>query len=263
MVVNVYNQLPKRKYQSLKRNKGKRYLIPKLRFNNNIEEISIPFDETNDNSTEENNNRKYAKGSHRKSINVNFTDKRYMPEEPNVKSIHKHSYNTLQKLKKKGTYFLNGGTKKSVRINSVVTTRALNTSNNAREARKSGHINRFNTNELDSWYKNLAARYNKTQRIKNHKALIKNLVGSLSPSKSKQIVKGGNIETINPLVEKKLQNLYDERKSLVKKLTMNNTRRTEIKIDIIDQKIKDYIHNGVRGLRGSTRKLMNNVAKNT
>jgi hypothetical protein len=122
MVLNIYNELPKRKYQSLKRNKGKRYLIPKLRFNNNIEERSIPFDETNDNSTEENNNRKYAKGRHRKSINVNFTDKRYMPEEPDVKSIHKHSYNTLQKLKKKGTYFLNGGTKKykaTKRINST------------------------------------------------------------------------------------------------------------------------------------------------
>jgi hypothetical protein len=68
-----------------------------------------------------------------------------------------------------------------------------------------------------------------------------------------------NIKKINPLVEKKLENLYDERKNLVNSYVKNNSRKTKVKLDIINLKIKNLVRNGTRGLKNSTRKIMNNL----
>jgi hypothetical protein len=177
----VNNPLKNLKSTRLKRNKGSRHLIPKLRFSNNVEERHIPYDNDNNYKTLHNiySGRKGFRGKHRESINVNKTNKRYMPNEFNNNNVSKKRKNTLRKLKNKGNLFLNGGM----------------------------------------------------------------------------------VEKVNPLVEKKLQNLYNKREDLIKNV-VNNSRKTKVKLDVIDLKIKEYIKNGYRGLRGSTRRIMNKVNNN-
>jgi len=179
--VVVNNPLKNVKTTRLKRNKGSRHLIPKLRFSNNVEERYIPYDNDNNYKTSLNYHlgRKGFRGKHRESINVNKTNKRYMPNEFNNNNVSKKRKNTLRKLKEKGNLFLEGGT----------------------------------------------------------------------------------VEKVNPLVEKKLQNLYNKREDL-KKNVVNNSRKTKVKLDVIDLKIKEYVKNGYRGLRGSTRRIMNKVNNN-
>ena len=165
----------------LKRNKGSRHLIPKLRFSNNVEEREIPYN-NNDNYKTLNNTfsgRKGFRGKHRKSINVNMTNKRHMSPGLSENEVSKYRKNTLRKLKNKGNLFLDGGAN----------------------------------------------------------------------------------DKLNPLVEKKLQNLYNERKDFVKRMNMSN-RKNMSRLNIIDLKIKEYVKDGYRGLRGSTRKIMNKVNNN-
>ena len=69
------------------------------------------------------------------------------------------------------------------------------------------------------------------------------------------------VEKVNPLVEKKLENLYNQRKSFVKTMNMNN-RKNMSKLNTLDLKIKEFVKNGYRGLRGSTRRIMNKVNNN-
>ena len=73
--------------------------------------------------------------------------------------------------------------KKIVRISNNVNIRTLKNSNSAREARKSGHINRSNRNELPKYYTNREDRNKKTKRIRNHTESIRKIVGVLSKSK--------------------------------------------------------------------------------
>lgn len=87
-------------------------------------------------------------------------------------------------------------------------------------------------------------------------------MNTVSKYRKKTLRKGGVIETKNPLVEKKLQNLYNKREDLVKNMVNNNSRKTRVKLDMLDLKIKNYVKNGYRGLRGSTRKIMNKVNTN-
>jgi hypothetical protein len=178
----IFVNNPLMKNKSLKRNKGSRFLIPKLRFSNSVEEKFIPYNNENNFKTPTNYHlgRKGFRGKHRQSIVVNNTNKRYIPDNLNINSVSKHRRNTLRKLHNKNDLFLEGG------------------------------------------------------------------LG----------------DKINPLVEKKLQNLYDKRKDLVKDFTANHNKKTEVKLDMLNLKIKELVHNGVRGLRGSTRKIMNNLNKN-
>ena len=179
---NIFTNNPlKLTNKSLKRNKGSRFLIPKLRFNNNVEEKYIPYNNEDNYKTLRNYGigRKGFRGKHREPIIVNSRNKRHMPDPVDVNTVSKHRKNTLRKLHNKGNLFL-----------------------------------------------------------------------------------GGTINTINPLVEKKLQNLYNKRKDLVKDFSSNRDRRTEVKLDMLNLKIKELVHNGARGLRGSTRKIMNNLSKN-
>ena len=80
----------------------------------------------------------------------------------------------------------NNSVKKSVRISNVVKTLRLNNSNSAKEARKSGNVNRTNRNELPLYYINRIEHNNKTKRIRNHTESIRKIVGILSPSKTKR-----------------------------------------------------------------------------
>jgi len=178
---NNSNNSVKSKNTRLKRNKGSRHLIPKLRFSNNVEEREIPYN-NNDNYKTLNNmfsGRKGFRGKHRKPINVNFTNKRHMSPGLSENEISKYRKNTLRKLKNKDDLFLDGGA--------------------------------------------------------NNK--------------------------LNPLIEKKLQNLYNERKDFVKTINMNN-RKNMSRLNTLDLKIKEYVKDGYRGLRGSTRKIMNKVNNN-
>jgi hypothetical protein len=178
----VNNPLRNVKSPRLKRNKGSRHLIPKLRFSNNVEERYIPYDNDNNYKTLNNlySGRKSFRGKHRESINVNRTNKRHMSLGLSENEVSKYRKNTLHKLKNKNNLFLNGGM----------------------------------------------------------------------------------VEKVNPLVEKKLQNLYNKREDLVKNIVNNNSRKTKVKLDMINLKIKEYVKNGYRGLRGSTRKIMNKVNTN-
>jgi hypothetical protein len=72
---------------------------------------------------------------------------------------------------------------------------------------------------------------------------------------------GGTNEKVNPLIEKKLQNLYNQRKNFVKTINIRN-RKNMSKLNTLDLKIKEYVKNGYRGLRNSTRKLMNKINTN-
>ena len=69
------------------------------------------------------------------------------------------------------------------------------------------------------------------------------------------------IEKTNPLVEKKLENLYEQRKDFVKTIKIGD-RKNMSKLDTLNLRIKEYVKNGYRGLRGSTRKIMKNLSKN-
>ena len=177
----VNNPLRKMKTMRLPRNKGSRYLIPKLRFSNNIEERHIPYDKDNNYKLPLNyySGRKGFRGKHRESINRNKTNMRHMPSEFNMDTVSKYRKNTLNKLKNKNNYFLNGGT----------------------------------------------------------------------------------VEKTNPLIEKRLENLYDQRKDFVKTLKIGD-RKNMTKLNTLDLRIKDYVKNGYRGLRGSTRKIMKNLSNN-
>jgi hypothetical protein len=77
----------------------------------------------------------------------------------------------------------NNSVKKSVRISNVVKTLRLNNSNSAKEARKSGNVNRTNRNELPTFYTNRIEHNNKRKRIRNHTESIRKIVGVLSKSK--------------------------------------------------------------------------------
>lgn len=180
--VVVNNPLKRVKSPRLKRNKGSRYLIPKLRFSNNVEEREIPHNKNNNYKTFRNlyYGRKSFRGKHRTPINVNFTNTTHMPSyKLSENEVSKYRKNTLRKLANKKNYFLNGGT----------------------------------------------------------------------------------VEKVNPLVEKKLENLYNQRKSFVKTMNMTN-RKNMSKLNTINLKIKEFIKNGYRGLRGSTRRIMNKVNNN-
>ena len=178
----IFVNNPLKKNRSLKRNKGSRFLIPKLRFGNSVEEKFIPYNNENNFKTVEDYHlgRKGFRGRHRQPIIVNYSNTKHMPDNINFNTVSKHRRNTLRKLHNKDDLFLEGG------------------------------------------------------------------LG----------------EKMNPLVEKKLQNLYNTRKELVKDFTSNHNRKTEVKLDILNLKIKELVHNGARGLRGSTRKIMNNLSKN-
>ena len=82
-----------------------------------------------------------------------------------------------------------------------------------------------------------------------------------SKYRKKTLRNGGANEKVNPLIEKKLQNLYNQRKNFVKTINARN-RKNMTKLNTIDLKIKEYVKNGYRGLRNSTRKLMNKVNNN-
>jgi hypothetical protein len=177
----VDNPLQHVKSPRLKRGKGNRHLLPKLRFSNNVEERHIPYNKDNNYQTPLNfySGRKGFRGKHRESINVNLTNKRHITPGLSENEISKYRKNTLRKLQNKKNLFLNGGT----------------------------------------------------------------------------------VEKTNPLIEKKLENLYDQRKDFVKTLKIGN-RKNLSKLDTLNLKIKEYVKNGYRGLRGSTRKIMTNFSKN-
>ena len=179
--VVVNNPLKHVKSPRLKRNKGSRYLIPKLRFSNNIEEREIPYNNNNNYKTVHNiySGRKGFRGKHRTPINVNRTNTRYWPPKLNINNVTKKRENTLRKLANKKNLFLNGGM----------------------------------------------------------------------------------IEKTNPLIEKKLENLYEQRKDFVKTIKIGD-RKNMSKLDTLNLRIKEYVKNGYRGLRGSTRKIMKNLSKN-
>jgi hypothetical protein len=178
----VDNPLKHVKSPRLKRGKGNRHLLPKLRFSNNVEERHIPYHKDNNYKTLDNyySGRKSFRGKHRERINVNFTNTTHMPSSKlSENEVSKYRKNTLRKLKNKDDLFLDGGA--------------------------------------------------------NNK--------------------------LNPLIEKKLQNLYNERKDFVKTINMNN-RKNMSRLNTLDLKIKEYVKDGYRGLRGSTRKIMNKVNNN-
>jgi hypothetical protein len=179
--VAVNNPLKHVKSPRLKRNKGSRYLLPKLRFSNNVEERHIPYNKNNNYKTPHNIylGRKGFRGKHRTSINVNTTNKRHMSPGLSENEVSKYRKNTLRKLKNKNNLFLNGGM----------------------------------------------------------------------------------VEKVNPLVEKKLENLYNQRKSFVKTMNMTN-RKNLTKLNTLNLRIKNFVKNGYRGLRGSTRRIMNKVNNN-
>ena len=171
------NPMRKMKSIRLKRDKGSRYLIPKTRFSNNVEERYIPYNKDNNYKLPANyfSGRKGFRSKYRKSINVNTTNMRHMPSELNMNAVSKYRRNTLRKLNNEKGFFFDGGVNKT-----------------------------------------------------------------------------------NPLIEKKLQNLYNQRKNYVKTLNIRN-RKNMTKLNTLDLKIKGYVKNGYRGLRGSTRKLMNKL----
>uniref|UniRef100_A0A6C0D7H4 Uncharacterized protein n=1 Tax=viral metagenome TaxID=1070528 RepID=A0A6C0D7H4_9ZZZZ len=177
----INNPLTKMKSRKLHRNKGSRFLIPKTRFSNNIEERYIPYDNKNNYKLPLNyfSGRKGFRGKHRESINTDKSNMSHMPSDININTVSKYRKNTLQKLKNKKNYFLDGGV----------------------------------------------------------------------------------IEKTNPLFEKKLQNLYNERKDFVKTLNIRN-RKNMTKLNTLDFKIKEYVKNGYHGLRTSTRKIMKNLSNN-
>jgi hypothetical protein len=178
----VNNPLRNVKSPRLKRNKGSRYLIPKFRFSNNVEEREIPYNKNNNYKTFRNlyYGRKSFRGKHRTPINVNMTNTTHMQSSKlSENEVSKYRKNTLRKLANKKNYFLDGGM----------------------------------------------------------------------------------VEKVNPLVEKKLQNLYNKREDLVKTMNMNN-RKNMTKLNTLNLKIKEYVKNGYRGLRGSTRRIMNKVNNN-
>jgi len=177
----VDNPLQHVKSPRLKRGKGNRHLLPKLRFSNNVEERHIPYNKNNNYKTLYNrfSGRKSFRGKHRERINVNRTNKSHLGPALNVNAVSSYRKNTLRKLQNKKNLFLDGGM----------------------------------------------------------------------------------IEKTNPLVEKRLENLYDQRKDFVKTLKIGN-RKNLSKLDTLNLKIKEYVKNGYRGLRGSTRKIMTNFSKN-
>lgn len=177
----VNNPLRKLQNTKLKRNKGSRYLIPKLRFSNNVEEKHIPYNKNNNYKLPANyfSGRKGFRGKHRESIVTNMTNTQNLPNSMDAYSVSKYRKNTLRKLANKKNYFLNGGTN----------------------------------------------------------------------------------EKVNPLIEKKLQNLYNQRENFVKTINIRN-RKNMSKLNTLDLKIKEYVKNGYRGLRNSTRKLMNKINTN-
>ena len=179
---SVTNPLKKVKSKTrLKRGKGNRHLLPKLRFSNNVEVKHIPYNKNNNYKTFNNyySGRKSFRGKHRESIHVNKTNTRYWPPKLNINNVTKKRENTLRKLANKKNLFLNGGM----------------------------------------------------------------------------------IEKTNPLVEKKLENLYEQRKDFVKTIKIGD-RKNMSKLDTLNLRIKEYVKNGYRGLRGSTRKIMKNLSKN-
>jgi len=165
----------------LKRNKGNRHLLPKLRFSNNVEERHIPYHKNNNYKTFSNlfSGRKSFRGKHRERIVVNKTDRENRDNKYNKNAVIKHRNNTLRKLKEKDNLFLNGGM----------------------------------------------------------------------------------VEKVNPLVEKKLENLYNQRKNFVKTMNMKNSKNLT-KLNTLNLKIKGFVKNGYRGLRSSTRRIMNKVNNN-
>ena len=178
---NNSNNSVNSKSRRLKRNKGSRYLVSKLRFSNNVEERHIPYNNNNNYKTPNNmfSGRKGFRGKHRKSINVNKTDKRHMSPGLSENEVSQYRKNTLRKLKNKGNLFLDGGSN----------------------------------------------------------------------------------DKLNPLIEKKLQNLYNKRKDFVKTMNMNN-RTNMSRLNTLNLRIKEYVKDGYRGLRNSTRKIMNKVNNN-
>jgi len=177
----VDNPLKSIKNTRMKRGKGNRHLLPKLRFSNNVEERHIPYNKNNNYKTFRNlfSGRKSFRGKHRERINVNRTNKSHLGPALNMNAVSSYRKNTLRKLQNKKNLFLDGGM----------------------------------------------------------------------------------IEKTNPLVEKKLENLYDQRKNFVKTLKIGD-RKNLSKLDTLNLRIKDYVKNGYRGLRGSTRKIMTNFSKN-
>lgn len=112
------------------------------------------------------------------------------------------------------------------------------------------NINRTNLNNIPDVFLT-------SNNISNYR---KNILHKLK-NKENLFLNGGMVVKTNPLVEKKLQNLYNKREELVKNI-VNNSRKTKVELDIVNLKIKEYVKNGYRGLRGSTRKIMNKVNNN-
>jgi len=114
--VVVNNPLKQVKSPRLKRNKGSRYLIPKLRFSNNVEERHIPYNKNNNYKTFRNlyYGRKSFRGKHRERINVNRANKRHMSPGLSENEVSKYRKNTLRKLKNKNNLFLDGASTRRI-----------------------------------------------------------------------------------------------------------------------------------------------------
>jgi hypothetical protein len=195
------------KSKKLKREKGSRYLVPKLRFSNSVEENYIPFNKRDNYHLPNDGRMKTYRSRHRESIKVNENNLNNYPpyvynkniEMQKDRRINNHKKNIFDKLHAKGNLFLTGGV--------------------------AGKINPLHG------------------KMREH---------------SERNIHTENVGKINPLFEKKLDDLEDKRDDLLKNIEIMNKEKWQ-KLGEIDFKIKQLAFNGARGLRNSTRKTMNKL----
>jgi len=195
------------KSKKLKREKGSRYLIPKLRFSNSVEEKYLPYNNEDNYTLPNNDKMKSYRSRHREKIYVDRSNRNNLPTyktNRNVaireaKIINNHKKNIFDKLHAKANLFLTGGV--------------------------AGKINPLQGKMRESSERNIHTE---------------------------------NVGKINPLFEKKLDDLEDKRDDLLKNIEIMNKEKWQ-KLGEIDFKIKQLAYNGARGLRNSTRKTMNKL----
>ena len=107
---NSNNSTLNNKSRKLKRTKGSRYLVPKLRFSNNVKEKYVPYNNEDNYTLPTNNYMKSYRSRHRESIKVNENNlNNYPPYVYNDKLINNHKKEIFDKLRAKGNLFLEGG----------------------------------------------------------------------------------------------------------------------------------------------------------
>ena len=216
---NSNNSTVNNKSKKLKRTKGSRYLVPKLRFSNNVKEKYVPYN-NEDNYTLPTNNMKTYRSRHRERIDVDRSNMNNYPpyvynrniEMQKNKRVNNHKKEIFDKLRAKGNLFLEGGVE--------------------------GMYNPLIGKKLNTLY-------NKRSGLVED---LRENISKINPLVEKKL------QDLEDRYASIVHNVFKNSDKINEK-----SKEKWHELGVIDYKIKQLAYNGARGLRNSTRKTMNKL----